>query len=88
MRDGEFEGTLLGKYLQTVHYFDTVFGEFLTRLEADGLLDQSVLVVYGDHAVRRYRPETEIRSAPHSCAGHCLAALLVAHIRFARGKPR
>jgi len=46
---GEFEGTLLGKYLQAVHYFDMVFGEFLKRLEADGLLDQSVLVVYGDH---------------------------------------
>lgn len=46
---GEFEGTLLGKYLQAVHYFDTVLGEFLKQLEADGLLDQSVLVVYGDH---------------------------------------
>ena len=32
-----------------MHYFDTVLGEFLKQLEADGLLDQSVLVVYGDH---------------------------------------
>jgi lipoteichoic acid synthase len=46
---GEFEGTPLGKYLQAVHYFDSVFGELLERLESDGLLDQSVLVVYGDH---------------------------------------
>jgi lipoteichoic acid synthase len=46
---GDLEGTVVGDYLHTVHYFDTVLGELLARLEASGLLDESVLVVYGDH---------------------------------------
>ncbi len=48
-RVGSLKGTLIGRYLQSVHYFDTVFGEFLGQLERGGLLDQSIIVVYGDH---------------------------------------
>jgi phosphoglycerol transferase MdoB-like AlkP superfamily enzyme len=46
---GELEGTLLGNYLQSVHYFDTAFGEFIDELQAVGLLDRSVIGLYGDH---------------------------------------
>jgi lipoteichoic acid synthase len=49
LRLGELEGTLLGSYLHSVHYFDHVFGEFVDRLRDTGLLDRSLLVVYGDH---------------------------------------
>lgn len=45
----ELEGTLLGSYLQSVHYVDTALGELLERLERNGLLDRSVLALYGDH---------------------------------------
>lgn len=46
---GELEGTLLGDYLQSVSYFDRAFGVFVDRLRAVGLLDTSVIVLYGDH---------------------------------------
>ena len=46
---GRLTGTLLGRYLQTAHYFDQSLGEFLRGLAESGLLDRSVLVVYGDH---------------------------------------
>ena len=49
MSVGSLEGTLLGRYLQSVHYFDESLGEFLRTLTESGLLDRSVLVVYGDH---------------------------------------
>jgi lipoteichoic acid synthase len=46
---GALEGTLLGDYLHSVHYFDRAFGEFVDRLRQERLLDTSVVVVYGDH---------------------------------------
>jgi lipoteichoic acid synthase len=46
---GDLEGTLLGDYLQSVRYFDRAFGTFVDRLRAAGLLDTSVVVLYGDH---------------------------------------
>jgi phosphoglycerol transferase MdoB-like AlkP superfamily enzyme len=46
---GALEGTLAGRYLQSVHYFDRVFDAFVSRLRESGLLDRSVVVVYGDH---------------------------------------
>ncbi len=46
---GALEGTLLGKYLQTVNYFDRAFGMFVDALRANGMLDDSVVAVYGDH---------------------------------------
>jgi phosphoglycerol transferase MdoB-like AlkP superfamily enzyme len=49
LRLGRLEGTLLGNYLQSVHYFDDVFGRFVEGLRQSGLLERSVVVVYGDH---------------------------------------
>jgi lipoteichoic acid synthase len=46
---GSLEGTLLGDYLHSVHYFDRAFGEFVDGLRHTGLLDKSLIVVYGDH---------------------------------------
>lgn len=46
---GSMEGTLLGDYLQLVRYFDRAFGEFVEQLRQAGLLETSVIVVYGDH---------------------------------------
>jgi phosphoglycerol transferase MdoB-like AlkP superfamily enzyme len=46
---GELEGTLLGDYLHTAHYFDSALGEFVDGLRASGLLDRSVLAIFGDH---------------------------------------
>ncbi|KON82933.1 hypothetical protein AF331_19010 [Rossellomorea marisflavi] len=45
----EVNGTLLGDYLQTVRYTDEALGLFLKELESEGLLEDSVIVLYGDH---------------------------------------
>lgn len=46
---GELAGSLLGDYLESVHYFDTVFGGLVDTLRRDGVLDRSLIVLYGDH---------------------------------------
>ena len=43
------EGTKLGNYYKSVHYADEALGELITGLDEAGLLDNSVLVIYGDH---------------------------------------
>lgn len=49
LRLGKLEGTKAGHYLQAVHYTDKAIGLFLQQLKAEGILDRSVLVMYGDH---------------------------------------
>jgi phosphoglycerol transferase MdoB-like AlkP superfamily enzyme len=39
----------VGNYLESVHYFDEAFGEFVDALRVSGELDRSVLALYGDH---------------------------------------
>ena len=46
---GHLEGTLLGNYLHSVHYFDSAFGEFVVALRDAGLLDRTLVLIYGDH---------------------------------------
>jgi phosphoglycerol transferase MdoB-like AlkP superfamily enzyme len=46
---GRLDGTMLGRYLQSVHYFDSAIGEFVEGLRRRGLLDRSILAIYGDH---------------------------------------
>lgn len=51
---GQFEGTLLGDYLHAVHYADQAIGLLVAELQATGLWDSSVVVMYGDHAAINY----------------------------------
>ena len=46
------EGTKLGRYLKSVHYADEALGLFMEELENKGLLDNTVVVLYGDHDAR------------------------------------
>ena len=46
------ENTLMGRYLKSVNYMDKAIGEFITNLENEGLLDDTVIVIYGDHDAR------------------------------------
>jgi len=39
----------LGDYLQSVRYFDEAFGQLVRLLRSSGLLDESIVVLYGDH---------------------------------------
>ncbi|MDD4160440.1 MAG: LTA synthase family protein [Synergistaceae bacterium] len=44
-----YEGSLMGNYLTSMKYFDDKFGIFIEELRINGLLDSSVIVLYGDH---------------------------------------
>lgn len=46
---GKYKDTFFGNYLEAIHYADEALGEFISELEAKGLMDRSVLAVYGDH---------------------------------------
>ncbi|URZ16977.1 LTA synthase family protein [Clostridium felsineum] len=46
---GKYKGTLLGNYLNGIHYTDAQLGMFLDNLEKQGMLDNSIVVLYGDH---------------------------------------
>jgi lipoteichoic acid synthase len=46
---GALENTSFGNYLHTMRFFDEALDEFKASLARDGLLDESVLVVFGDH---------------------------------------
>ena len=46
------EGTKLGNYFKSAHYADEALGELFTQLDESGLLDNTVVVIYGDHDAR------------------------------------
>ena len=43
------EDTKLGNYFKSVHYADSAIGELMNELDEAGLLDNTVVVIYGDH---------------------------------------
>lgn len=47
---GEYEGTKFGNYLKATHYANKAIGEFISRLKSEGLYDDTLLFMYGDHA--------------------------------------
>ena len=63
------EETKLGNYIKSAHYADYALGIFLEELEKEGLLENTVIVFYGDHDARlpmsnyirlyNYDPETD-----------------------------
>ena len=46
---GALEGTSFGNYLHTMRFFDQALDDFKASLARAGLLDSSVIVVFGDH---------------------------------------
>jgi len=45
----EHKGTILGNYLQAIHYADMALGKFIESLKEEGYYDNSVIAIYGDH---------------------------------------
>lgn len=43
------EGTKLGNYFKSVHYADSAIGELIDKLDENGLLEKTIIVIYGDH---------------------------------------
>ena len=47
-----FSGITLGDYFRSVHYMDQAFEQFINDMDTAGLLDNTVIVIYGDHDAR------------------------------------
>ena len=53
--DSNLDATKLGGYFQSIHYTDSAIGSFMQALDQKGILDNTVVVIYGDHAgVHKY----------------------------------
>lgn len=53
--DEELDKNEMGGYFESVKYTDTQIGEFLKKLDREGLLDNTVVVIEGDHTgVHKY----------------------------------
>ncbi len=46
------EGTMMGNYIKSVNYMDKAIGKFINDMDDEGLLDNTVIVIYGDHDAR------------------------------------
>ncbi len=44
-----YDGTVMGDCLRSLHYADKTLGSFIAALRASGLLERSLVVIYGDH---------------------------------------
>lgn len=51
------EGTKIGNYLKSVHYADEAIGELMEELEEANLLDDTIIVLYGDHDCKLKKSE-------------------------------
>ncbi|MGI6344538.1 MAG: LTA synthase family protein [Bacillota bacterium] len=49
----DLQGTVLGRHLQHVYYVDYCLGWFLDQLKSQGLYDNSLIAIYGDHFAMR-----------------------------------
>lgn len=47
--DESLHGNIMGDYLQSIHYADKAVGKFINELKSKGLLNNTMLVIYGDH---------------------------------------
>ncbi len=54
------EGTMLENYFRSVHYADQAIGQLVKDLDENGLLDNTVLVIYGDHEARIDKEEYDL----------------------------
>ena len=53
------EGTVLGNYFKSVHYADEALGQLFKDLDKNGILDNTVVVIYGDHDAKIKKSEYE-----------------------------
>lgn len=51
------EGTKLGNYFKSVHYADEAIGDLINEMDELGMLDNTVIVIYGDHDAKLKQSE-------------------------------
>ncbi len=54
------EGTVMGNYIRSAHYADSALKQLFNDLEKNNLLDNTVIVLYGDHEARLAKNEFEL----------------------------
>ena len=54
-----YEDTYVGDYLQSIRYTDEQIGTFVNMLKEEGLYDNSLLLIFGDHSGIHGAPVTE-----------------------------
>ena len=45
----DYKGSLMGDYISSESYSDFALGQFISQLRADGIWDNSIVMIYGDH---------------------------------------
>ena len=53
------EGSKMGNYLKSVNYADSAIGELMSSLDEQGLLEDTIVVIYGDHDAKLKTSEFE-----------------------------
>ncbi|MGO1818952.1 MAG: LTA synthase family protein [Senegalia sp. (in: firmicutes)] len=48
--DDQHKNTLFANYIESINYSDRAFGEFIQRLKEEGLYEESIIILYGDHS--------------------------------------
>ena len=51
------ERTAMGNYIRSAHYADAALGEFLELLKSNELLEDTIIILYGDHEARLAKRE-------------------------------
>ncbi|KHD35908.1 phosphoglycerol transferase [Clostridium acetobutylicum] len=62
--DKAFDSTEMGGYMQCIHYTDKQIGIFLDKLRNAGVLQNTVVVIYGDHTGIHKYFQSEIPKMP------------------------
>lgn len=60
----ELDENMLGAYFQSVRYTDEAIGKFLEELEKNNQLDNTVIMIYGDHCGVHKFYEKDIENSP------------------------
>lgn len=51
------EGTTIGDYIKSANYADQAIGELIDQLSSAGILDDTIIVIYGDHDAKLKKNE-------------------------------
>ena len=69
-------------YFQSVHYINKYLGVFLNDLQKDGILDNTVVMLYGDHEeIHKYKKQKLSLTSTNPCKGlitPCICIPLIA----------
>lgn len=45
----DLKGTKMGEYIESIHYTDAMIGKFIQDLDKKGMLENTIVAIYGDH---------------------------------------